>query len=129
MGEIVEKIPVMLECAYCLRSRSHGGECRSQGDRKNGCLAFKLDTRGCIRSGNFEIPFQIYREIPPLRTWVKGWEVNGVSTEIKITRIYALKWDTTKGYLNIHCEIDYFINEYHEDYKDPKKQPKLKIIK
>lgn len=125
----MEKIPAMLECSYCLRSRSHGGECRSDGDRRNGCLAFKLDPRGCIRSGNFKIPFKLYGEIPPLKTWCKGWLINEVSTEIKITNIYALKWDTKKGYLNIYCEVYYFINEYHEDYVEPKEKPDLIIVK
>lgn len=125
----MNQIPVRLECAYCIRSSSHGGECKSPNRNKTGCLAFKMDPRGCIRSGTFTIPFKLYREIPPLNTWFKGWSINEVSTEIKITNIYALKWDTKKGYLNVHCEVYYYINEYHEDYEEPQEKPKLKIVK
>lgn len=125
----MENIPARLQCAYCIRNESHGGECRRQKYDDIGCLAFKLDPKGCIRNGNFKIEIPLYYKFPPLRAWCDDWQINGVDTQIRINWINGLDWDTKKGYLIIYCDLDYYINEYHEDYVEPEKKPKLKIIK
>lgn len=128
---IMKQIPIRLECAYCLRNSSHGGECSgkpSHNDEK-GCLVFKVDTRGCIRSGCFSIGFPLYYEFLPLKTWWKNWQINNVETEIKINKIHGLNWDTKKGELIVHCDLEYFVNEYHEEYIEPVKKSHLKLIK
>lgn len=126
----MERMPTELECAYCIRNTNRGGEC-PQGKKNNsyGCMIFKPDPRGCIRWGYFEIPFPLFKEIPSLNTWNKGWYINEVDTEIKITNIREVKWDREKQKIIICCDLNYFINEYHEDYKDPMEKPKLRVIK
>ncbi len=123
------KIPNKLECAYCIRAFSHGGECRDNKFNDQGCLAFKLDPRGCIRQGDYRITMPLYHKFPQLRVWNKDWQVYGVDTEIRINEIYGIDWDTREGRLIVSCRCDYFINEYHEDYKVEDSAPRLKLIK
>jgi hypothetical protein len=92
-------------------------------------MVFKPDPRGCIRADDLKINIPLYKEIPPLRTWWDEWSVGGVDTDIKIDYIKGIKWDKKRGYLVLHCKCEYYINEYHEDYKQPEKKPCLKIIK
>jgi hypothetical protein len=129
----MEKVPVMLECAYCIRSRSHGGECTNDRNRNNGCLAFKLDPRGCIRDATGRLSFPLFYDIPPENVWDDNWTVHGKDSQIRIDHIYAIKWDKTKGYLIIHCRYSYFINEFDEEVKKNKDRSemkaKLKVIK
>lgn len=122
------KIPNELECAYCIRNYAHGGECKAPKYSHGGCLIFKLDSRGCIRHGDFRIAIPLYFNFPQLETWCDYWQINGVDTEIRIIKIYGIDWDTRRGELIVNCRCDYFINEYHKDYKEPDR-PRLKIIK
>jgi hypothetical protein len=122
-------IPVMLECAYCRRSCSHGGECERRNNNQ-GCLYFKLDPRGCIRREEIKIPFNLFEDIPPLDTWESGrWTIYGNETDIKINRIKALKWDQKRGLIYVYADCSYFINEFSDEYKKEQNKPKLKIIK
>ncbi|MBX4259773.1 hypothetical protein KTC96_24925 (plasmid) [Clostridium estertheticum] len=127
----MQEIPKQLQCAYCIRNSNHGGECSYQKSTydESGCLIFKVDERGCIRNTDFKLPFILYQEIPPLREWCDTWQLNEVSTEIRINRIHGLTWDSKAGNLIVHCSCDYFINEYHEDYVKPTKKPVLTVIK
>ncbi len=126
----MKKVPNRLECAYCLRHFTHGGECKGKEHNNDvsGCLIFKFDERGCIRNKDLRLQFPLYREIPPLGCWSSGWEKNGNDTEVKIRNIYGLTWDNRGGYLNVHCNCDYFVNEFLEGDSDSNK-PVLKIIK
>lgn len=122
-------IPARFECVYCTRYRSHGGECFGKENNKDsGCLFFRMDNRGCIRSKDLKLNIPIYSEIPKVGVWNDDWELNGVDTEIKINKIHALDWDTRKGNIIIFSNIDYFINEFHQNYNENQK-PKLKVIK
>jgi len=126
----LKEVPNKLQCAYCVRNYTHGGECETRiRIDEVGCLAFKPDIRGCIRSSEGKIPFSLYAEIPLLNMWQDGWEYNGVSTEIRIISINGLSWDTRKGILYVHCWYEYYLNEFLKDYKEPKEKPKLKLIK
>lgn len=127
----MKEIPTRLQCAYCLRNHQHGGECYSQKFNDTGCLAFSLDPKGCIRETDLKITVPLYREIPVINTWSDGWEIHGVETEVNITTIRNLKWDTKRGNLIIYCRCAYYINEYHENYisKDDDNKPKLRIVK
>jgi len=124
-------IPNRLQCAYCIRNRTHGGECTSQESPRDekSCLVFKVDERGCIRNKDLKIPVALYSETPMLDRWCNGYELHGVETELRIRRIHHLSWDKQSGYLYIHCNCDYFVNEYHENYEEPKNKPNLKIIR
>ena len=127
----MKEIPNRLQCAYCIRNKTHGGECTSQNstyDEKS-CLVFKPNPKGCIRSGDGRIPFPLYKEIPLLNTWQTGWQFNEIDTEIRIAYIKGLSWDTKKGNLIIYCRYDYYVNEYHDDYEEFIGKPNLKIIK
>lgn len=124
----MKEIPSQLQCAYCIRNSSHGGECHTDKN-VSGCLVFKADEKGCIRNGDRIIRFPLYRSIPPLNIWNDGWTLNKVSTEIRIKRIYSLDWDTNAGELLVSCNVDYYINEYHEDFKEEKKNNYLRIVK
>lgn len=123
-------IPNRLECSYCIRHYKHGGECEGKKSiyDETGCLIFKLDSRGCIRNKDVKLQIPLYREIPIINCWNSEWEINGSNTEIRIKEIYGLSWEKEKGYLNIHCNCDYFINEYDNNYRLEKKTV-LKIIK
>jgi hypothetical protein len=123
------KIPNKLECAYCIRNHYHGGECRENRFNDQGCLVFKPDPRGCIRQGDFKISIPLYFNFPKLGVWCDYWAINGVDTEIRVIKIHGIEWDTRTGELIISCKCDYFINEYHENYKEPNSIPKLKVIK
>ncbi|WP_113671131.1 hypothetical protein [Vallitalea guaymasensis] len=122
-------IPNKLECAYCLRNYTHGGECKEPRNSDSGCLGFKQDPKGCIKGGYklTKLSFPLYHEIPMLNEWTSGWTINGVDTEIKITHIKGIRWNTRKGELIIIGYIEYYENEYHKDYKKDIKT-KLKII-
>ena len=124
----MEKIPNHLECAYCIRSHMHGGECQKPRYDERGCLAFKPDPKGCIRRDDVKIEVPIYFDFRPLGTWDDSWAMNGVDTKIKIDRILGISWNKTKGTLIVHCRCEYYVNEYHEDYKKPKKKPVLKLV-
>lgn len=127
----MKPIPNRLECAYCIRNNSHGGECSSQRSPydEKGCLIFKPDERGCIRNDDIKIPVPLYHDFPLLNTWCNDWQYKGVDTEIKINRIYGLRWNGKKGLLIVYCNCDYFVNEYHENYEETKDKPILKLIK
>ncbi len=126
----MKDIPNRLECAYCIRNYSHGGECRKDDYSDKGCLAFKADPRGCIRKTNLVLPVPLYMDVPAIDEWTGDrWDINGMNTEVCITHIRKLSWDTKRGYLNIHCRCSYYINEYSEDYVEKKEKPKLKLIK
>lgn len=96
----MNKVPVNLECSYCLRNRSHGGECREGGSRNKGCLIFKPDPGRCIRSMDIRLQFPLYTEIPYLGVWCDLFILNGVGTEVRIKRIHEPKWDSKKRRIN-----------------------------
>lgn len=123
------EIPSRLQCAYCLRNQTHGGECEKRKFDDIGCLIFKIDPKGCIRSGDLKIPLPLYKALPPIGKWMDDYTVYGVDTLIRITRIWGLSWDTKKGYLIIHASCDYYVNEYSKKYKKESNKPDLKIIK
>jgi hypothetical protein len=125
----MKEIPSRLQCAYCLRNHTHGGECYHQKFSDTGCLAFSLDEKGCIREQDIKITVPLYRDIPQINVWNDGWEMNGVETKVKISRIQNLNWDIKKGNLIIYCNCIYYVNEFHESYKDGDNKPKLRIIK
>lgn len=127
----MKEIPSQLQCAYCIRNSSHGGECTGKKSAYDvsGCLIFKADEKGCIRSGDFRIRIGLYQDFPLLNTWCNYWQLNSVDTEIRVKRIYGFKWDTKTGELIVHCNCDYYINEYHDDYKEPKQRPNLQIVR
>lgn len=125
MKEILSR----LQCAYCLRNHTHGGECYHQKFNDTGCLAFIADEKGCIREEDINIIVPLYRDIPQINVWNDGWEMNGVETKVIISRVQSLKWDTKKGSLIICCRCNYYINEYHENFKAGNEKPKLRIVK
>lgn len=125
-------LPNRLECAYCSRSDSHGGECPGKSINRNeeGCLFFKCDDRGCIRTNDIKLPFNLYENIPPLGVWEHNrWILYGKDTSIKIERIKGIEWDKQQGVLYLRATCKYFINEFCEGYEKEKNKPKLKIIK
>lgn len=127
----MKEIPSQLQCAYCMRNGSHGGECTSKRSCYDisGCLIFKADEKGCIRNRDFKISIPLYHDFPFLNTWCDDWQINGVDTKLKVTRIHGFKWDTKTGELIVHCNCDYYINEYHDNYIEPKDKSIFKIIK
>ncbi|MBV4417177.1 hypothetical protein KM789_13270 [Clostridium tyrobutyricum] len=127
----MKKVPNRLQCAYCIRNCTHGGECNGQNSPSDiqGCLVFKLDKRGCIRNRDVRIPVPLYGSIPRLDEWCDDYTLNEVDTELRIKRIYGFDWDTKSGYLMVRCNCDYFINEFSEDYIEPKSKAILKVIK
>ncbi|OEH86233.1 hypothetical protein BHU72_11905 [Desulfuribacillus stibiiarsenatis] len=124
-----ENIPSQLQCVYCKRNHTHGGECHKPKNDIKGCLIFLPDERGCIRSKDTRLTFPIFHKIPPLRTWDSDWEIGGIDTKIRINRIHGFDWDVPKGKLIVYCNIDYFINEYHPEFKHPTSKPTLTLIK
>lgn len=125
----MKEIPTRLQCAYCLRNNTHGGECYHQKFNDTGCLAFLLDPKGCIREADIKITVPLYREIPLINSWNNGWEMNGVETEVRVKTIRNLQWDNKKGNIIMYCRCEYYVNEYHENYKDSQSKPKLRIVK
>lgn len=123
----MKEVPQKLQCSYCLRNRHKGGECNELSS--NGCLFFKMDERGCIRNHDYTIKLPLYHEFPLLNTWCDFWQIGGVDSEVRVKKIYGIDWDSKTAELIIKCNIDYFINEYHNNYKEPNIKPKLKIIK
>lgn len=127
----MKEIPTQLQCAYCKRNNTHGGECtevKSYYDPYT-CLFFTADERGCIRNTDLKVPIELYSNIPLIGEWNSNYVLNGTDTEIRINKIYGLSWDKKAGILLIHSNCDYYINEYHEDYKEPSKKPVLKVVK
>lgn len=123
-------IPIQLECAYCIRAFEHGGECHApKRDSSIGCLIFKPDPRGCIRRDTAKLPIGLFQEAPTINHWDDRWTMYDVDTEIRITKIYGISWDKQGGYLYIHADYDYYINEFHEDFNQPIESPELKLIK
>lgn len=127
----MKTVPNRLECAYCIRNYLHGGECKGKEsiNDESGCLVFKADEKGCIRNANIRIPIPLYGEFPTLNVWNDNYMVGGVDTQIRMKGIYRLSWNTKKGLLYIHCNCDYYINEFHEDYTELKDKTILKVIK
>lgn len=127
----MKEVPNKLHCAYCIRNRTHGGECTSQRSHydEQGCLIFKADEKGCIRNADFKIPIPLYGEIPLIDVWNNNYEIGGVDTEIRIRRIHGLSWNNKRGLLYVHCNCDYYINEFHDNYVERKERPDLKVIK
>ncbi len=123
-------LPNRLECAYCSRNGSHGGECNGKNNRDEiGCLYFKMDERGCIKRDHKKIPIPVYKEIPPLNVWVHDrWLIYDNDTSVRIISIKGLTWDEDSGDLNIYADCEYYVNEFLEEYKENNK-PKLKAIK
>lgn len=129
----MKEIPARLQCSYCIRHRDHGGEClipqnisQSGG---GGCLGYKQDPLGCIRHKTTKLPFPLYFKIPLVGQWSDVWEINGLDTKVRMTRIRGVEWESNKGRLLIFCDIDYYINEYSPDYVEPTSKPKLTLIK
>lgn len=118
-------IPNKLECAYCKRNFTHGGECQSPMNSDRGCLAFKLDPQGCIRRGHSRISIPVFSSIPAIGEWNDNYQLSGMDTRIKIVKIIGLEWNQRKGTLIVICEFDYYINEYSENYRKP---TKLKLV-
>ena len=129
----MDKIPNRLECAYCIRHVRHGGECagKEYNNDTEGCLIFKFDEMGCIKNRDFKLQIALYKEIPYVDMWDDGWQINGIDTKIKIKKIYGITWDNKSGYLILFCNLDYYVNEFSDEYKnkDKDKKPVLKIIK
>jgi hypothetical protein len=127
----MKTIPNKLHCAYCIRNQTHGGECITQRSAydETGCLIFEPDERGCIRNNDLKITVPLYHDPPLLNTWCDDWEYHGVPTSIRIKRIHGLKWDTKKGCLIVDCNCDYFVNEFHDDFKKTSQRPRLAIVK
>lgn len=71
----------------------------------------------------------MYTDIPLVGTWCDYFRMGGLDTEVRIQEIYGLKWNSKKGSLIISCRLDYYINEYHEDFKRPDKKSELTLIK
>jgi len=125
-------LPNRLECAYCKRNYSHGGECNGKGINKNeeGCLFFQCDERGCIRRADIKFPIEIYDNIPPVGTWEHDrWGLYGEDTSIKIHSIKGLNWDKKRGLLFIYADCSYYVNEFSESYIEEESKPKLRVIK
>ncbi|NRT61802.1 hypothetical protein BJV45_003136 [Clostridium saccharoperbutylacetonicum] len=121
-----------LECPYCKRSEEHGGECKGKSivrSRDEGCLYFDMDEKGCIRNTDQKIPFNLYSDIPPIGMWQDGWTICNQRTMIKIKKIYALSWNDRKGLLYVKCNLEYFINEFSEEFEKQESKPNLKVIK
>lgn len=128
----MKDIPVRLECYYCIRAVTHGGQCSGKNNSPaQGCLAFKADPRGCIRSTHATLQIPIYHEIPLPGVWTDEFELNDKETELKITYIRGIGWDNRKGYLKVKCDINYWENDFAEDYQDSKDtmKPVLKLVK
>jgi hypothetical protein len=127
----MKEIHNRLQCAYCIRNHIKGGECRAERSPydESGCLIFKADKKGCIRNKDLKIPVALYSDIPKVKVWSNNYELNGVETEIRIKRINYLDWDKKSGYLYIYCNCDYYFNEFHKDYVEPKDKSILKVIK
>lgn len=127
----MKEVPNRLQCSYCIRNQSHGGECRGQDSPSDikGCLVFEIDPRGCIRNSDFKIAIAIYQEFPLLNTWDSRWQVHDVDSEVRVRKIYGITWNTKAGKLIVHCNCDYFVNEYHDDYAGTEEKTVLKIIK
>jgi hypothetical protein len=125
----MKEIPVKLQCAYCQRNQSHGGECRRNKFDDTGCLAFQPDPKGCIRNKDTRIHVPLYYNFPPLNTWCNDFTVGDLDSEVNVRRIHGFNWNTKSGELIVCCNIDYYINEYHENYKDPRDKPVLKVVK
>jgi len=121
-------IPTRLQCYYCIRNYTHGGECTKPKRDDTGCLVFKADPRGCIRQEDIGLRIPLFYKLPPVGAWDKGWTMGGVDTEVRISRIYGIDWDQKKGKLILHCRCEHYVNEYHEDYKKPGKKPLLKLV-
>lgn len=127
----MKEVPNRLQCAYCTRIFSKGGECQGKKSTNDieGCLVFKADEKGCIRNDDLRLPIPLYGEIPMLNVWNDNYTLRGVETEIRIKRIHGLSWNTKRGLLYVHCNCDYYENEYSKNYEEPKDKTKLKVIK
>lgn len=127
----MKSVPNRLKCYYCAKNVTHGGECKGKSNPTDeiGCAIFKADKRGCIKNGDYKIPVALYADIPKVNVWCDYYGINGVDTEIRITKIYDLEWDRNKGLLWVYCNCDHFINEYSEDYIEPKNKTILSIVK
>lgn len=122
----MKDIPNKLECSYCARNLTHGGECKSPTYSDRGCMAFKMDDRGCIKKSNGRIEFPINHPIPMVGEWCNDFENNGIDTSIRINKIIGVIWSKNATIILI-CEFEYFENEFHDSFD--KKKPILKIVK
>lgn len=131
----MKNVPNRLECAYCTRNRNKGGECstRTYSTKEysdlQGCLAFKADKRGCIRTKDFRVLIPMYQEFPFVDSWTTDFLVDDNSNPVKINKIYGITWDSRGGNIAVHCNCDFFVNEYANDYKDENKEPMLRLVK
>jgi len=128
----VNKLPNILECAYCIRNSQHGGECHGKPvNHEKGCLGFERDNRGCIRSGDFLLSVPILYDFPLLNVWNQEWQIHGYDTEMRVKKIYGIRWDKGNGELLVSCNCEYFIDEFAENHQGEKPEPKavLKVIK
>ncbi|MEA5083263.1 MAG: hypothetical protein VB018_03820 [Lachnospiraceae bacterium] len=127
----MKPIPNVLECHYCERNRTHGGPCYGkQGSIEKGCLGFKADERGCIRNETTRLHIPLYVSFPTIGVWCDEFTRNGKDFDMRIVKILNIQWDTKKGNIMVTCDIDYFVNDFADDYKE-EKSPKvvLKVIK
>lgn len=127
----MSEIPNKLQCAYCKRSRIHGGECSGKRNmqEESSCLIFLEDEKGCIRNKDLKIPIKLYEEVPPIMQWDDRWTLYDNDTSIRIRDIRGITWGVKEGYLYIHANCDYYVHEFKEGYKENQSKPKLRLVK
>jgi hypothetical protein len=98
-------IPEQLECEYCERNKTHGGECQIvKKETPDGCVAFKEDERGCIKQSSAWLSIPLYHNMPPVGIWMEN-RYDGFE-HLRITQIKGIDWDQDN--LKLACEFDYF---------------------
>jgi len=109
-------IPTNLQCGYCIRNRTSGGECR-ETFKRDACLAFKRNPLGAIRTNKGELRFPVNYNIPPIGIWDENRELLGrFDTKVRITKIIKVKFED--GELVLHCEFDYYMDDFNEEIKE-----------
>lgn len=113
-------IPNILQCEYCERNYEHGGECRMvQRGKHTGCLAFKEDTRGCLRRKEGILAIPLFYPIPVAGVWSND-EFEDVGA-LRIIRYQSIQWG--KSTLRIGCEY-----EYYSPFETGEKKQRTKLI-